>query len=292
MFKLKTAIRRFINSVLGYNRPGSYPYISGDTFRSLAHHIHDEFYAIDPKKVHAGDIVFIKSNFIQEFFAVYAPRIRNPFFVITHNSDIEIDSYYEQYTEGHVIHWFAQNCTTNHPKFTPLPIGLENRIHNKCRLYSGEFSSIISQHKPHLTLMALNTVNIHPERQQAINICNKIPWIDSIKMLPTKDAYYEKIVQYKFVISPRGAGIDCHRTWEALCLGTIPIVIKNNIHEYFYRSGVPLFMVEHWDDLTSITEETLEKFYNEHISWFNNPSIMVPYWIAQINNKKSASKQS
>jgi hypothetical protein len=34
---------------------------------------------------------------------------------------------------------------------------------------------------------------------------------------------YEKI-NYAFVASPYGGGPDCHRTWEALILGCIPIV--------------------------------------------------------------------
>ena len=37
--------------------------------------------------------------------------------------------------------------------------------------------------------------------------------------------------QYMFDISPPGHGIDCFRTWEALALGMIPIVL---------RSGTPL----------------------------------------------------
>jgi hypothetical protein len=30
----------------------------------------------------------------------------------------------------------------------------------------------------------------------------------------------------KYVISPPGAGADCYRTWEALYLGAIPVVLR------------------------------------------------------------------
>ena len=41
--------------------------------------------------------------------------------------------------------------------------------------------------------------------------------------MPRKElwAQYRK---YRFGVSPRGNGLDCHRTWEMLYFGMIPIV--------------------------------------------------------------------
>src|SRR5207237_409730 len=40
---------------------------------------------------------------------------------------------------------------------------------------------------------------------------------------------YERNRQYPYWLSPRGGGIDCHRTWEALYLDIIPIVWNNSL---------------------------------------------------------------
>ena len=37
--------------------------------------------------------------------------------------------------------------------------------------------------------------------------------------------YLRTLGQHRFVLSPRGNGLDAHRTWEALMVGTIPICL-------------------------------------------------------------------
>jgi len=63
------------------------------------------------------------------------------------------------------------------------------------------------------------------------------------------ETYLRTMRQYKFVLSPVGNGIDCHRTWEALMMGAIPIVESiaglNPIYE-----GLPVLIVEDWKVLT------------------------------------------
>jgi hypothetical protein len=42
-----------------------------------------------------------------------------------------------------------------------------------------------------------------------------------------------EMCKYSFVLSPFGNGYDCHRTWEALLLGCIPIMKKSRIDSLF-----------------------------------------------------------
>jgi hypothetical protein len=50
----------------------------------------------------------------------------------------------------------------------------------------------------------------------------------------------------KFVVSPPGNGYDCHRTWEAIYLGAVPIVLK----EYwpFQKYRLPVLVVDTWEE--------------------------------------------
>ena len=47
--------------------------------------------------------------------------------------------------------------------------------------------------------------------------------------------YYIHIARSKFVLSPPGLGMDCYRTWEALYLGSIPIVLNSSLHSVDYQ---------------------------------------------------------
>ncbi len=58
---------------------------------------------------------------------------------------------------------------------------------------------------------------------------NKTPFATCISKwggvyIPRIPKVYARNCQYSFWLSPRGNGIDCHRTWEALYLDVIPIV--------------------------------------------------------------------
>ncbi len=64
---------------------------------------------------------------------------------------------------------------------------------------------------------------------------------------------------YKFVISPEGNGIDCHRHYEALLAGSIPIIEHNPLTEEKYK-GCPILYTT---DYSEINEEYLLKKYDE-----------------------------
>lgn len=76
--------------------------------------------------------------------------------------------------------------------------------------------------------------------------------------LSIKD-YFEKLPDYKFVISPEGNGIDCHRHYEALLAGCIPIIERNPLTEEKYK-GLPILYTT---DYKEINENYLNKVYEE-----------------------------
>jgi hypothetical protein len=49
-------------------RPDSYPYITGDGFRQMANHIYDESKKCRPKDIKDGQIVFLRSDMINDWF--------------------------------------------------------------------------------------------------------------------------------------------------------------------------------------------------------------------------------
>ena len=74
-------------------------------------------------------------------------------------------------------------------------------------------------------------------------------------------AYFTTLPSYKFVISPEGNGIDCHRHYEALMAGCIPIIEEHEGIQEKYK-GCPVLWTK---DYSEITPAYLEQKYEEMI---------------------------
>ena len=73
------------------------------------------------------------------------------------------------------------------------------------------------------------------------------------------EQYFSNLPSYKFVISPEGNGIDCHRHYEALLAGCIPIMEYNDLIQEKYK-GLPIVYTT---DYSEITPQYLEQKYSE-----------------------------
>ena len=105
---------------------------------------------------------------------------------------------------------------------------------------------------------------------------------EAIAEIPKDLVYYEPArvtraqshatqVKYAFVVSPYGGGPDCHRTWEALALGCIPIIKSCKMDPLF--EGLPVLLVRRWSDVTQdLLDKTIEEFIFELGNSFEIPS--------------------
>lgn len=69
--------------------------------------------------------------------------------------------------------------------------------------------------------------------------------------------YFASLPTYKFVVSPEGNGIDCHRHYEALMAGCIPIIEEHEGIREKYK-GCPVLYTK---DYSEITPAYLEAVY-------------------------------
>jgi len=90
--------------------------------------------------------------------------------------------------------------------------------------------------------------------------------------------YFSELPKYKFVISPEGNGIDCHRHYEALLAGCIPIVEDHEGIREKYK-GCPVLYTK---DYSEINEEYLNKKYEEMVG--NNDAPIYDFSKLILNN--------
>jgi len=97
-----------------------------------------------------------------------------------------------------------------------------------------------------------------PDRTKALRFVEKSKWIE-MAVLP-RDEYFVALARSKFMLYPRGNGVQSPKGYEALLLGCVPIVTRHPAFEELADRGLPLLIVEEWND---ITEEFLVESWPE-----------------------------
>ena len=210
-------------------RLSSYPYLSGDTFRSFCDFIIDKTYRlIDPDTIKDGDTIFVTNctKFLDFFFKHVHPKIKSTYILITHNGDLsDQQPYLKNLEDDKIIAWFGQNLTLEHKKAFPIPIGLANRYwkYGNINIISKAIKSVPSTKKILLHTGGLATHTNPEKRLPVVNMFQNKSFCYNPSGKPFQKYLFD-LANSKFVLSPEGNGIDCHRTWEALLMGAFPIV--------------------------------------------------------------------
>lgn len=259
------------------------PYLSGDTFRAFSDHAYDEVTRFIPQLVKEGQTIFVNGDKIAEFFSKYHPQIRSRYILITHNSDRSIPGESSKYLDDeHIIAWFTQNPDgTNHPKLHPLPIGLENRYWKPDNVEI--ITRVKEKHLPKIHLLYCNfsTTSYVPERPFVHELLSTAPFTYT-QIRKNYESFIEEIASSKFVLSPRGNGLDTHRLWETLYSGSYPIVKTSSLD--FLYADLPVVIVSEW---TEITEEFLHRKYEElEKKRYNFEKLYTDFWFRWINSYK------
>lgn len=275
-----------VNVFGAQNRKSSAPYVSGDTFRAYADFVIDETkIRFSPSSVKPGNTIFLKTDYLERFFKELHPLIRHPYILITHNSDDPAPgAFAHMLDDPKLIAWFAQNvenCT--HPKLHPIPIGIANQYwpHGNPAVFS-KVREDLKRHARSSTLYMNFSVSTHlQERSLVHNAFIDKPFC--VSSAPKKlDAYLSDLTMSKFVLSPRGNGLDCHRTWEALYMGAIPIVRSSSLDAMY--EGLPVIIVNDWSE---VTLPFLEKKYAEmQEQTFQSDRMFCDYWFKLIDSYK------
>jgi hypothetical protein len=164
----------------------------------------------------------------------------------------------------------CSECTYLNDEWVPFPIGMGWTIIN----YSGRLEDIQFGTHDKLVLCAIRSSTDQRRRSNTMNRTTILEILRSnciynVEMDSTN--YFRELPKYKFVISPEGNGIDCHRHYEALMAGCIPIIEdRENIREK-YR-GCPVLFTK---DYSEITESYLIQKYNEMIDTIYNFSSLL-----------------
>ena len=278
--------RRLISARLKKIRPSSAPFISGDSFREIADHVFDlETNYFDINKIKNNDKVFVELRVIKKWFNEYHKNIKARYVLISHNGDEEINQELASRIDDRIIKWYSQNVNFVHPKLVPIPIGLENMSYYNNGIIKNY--KRFEENRPTINkiIFGFNVNTNLSERIPAAEFFKKYIFAEKINgNWPTPTKYLKMISKYKFIASPPGNGIDCIRTWESMYLNIVPIVKKSILTEYFSNLGIPMMVVDRWDEVVEYDEKMLGCKYDEIIAKADKRKLYFDYWQNKINN--------
>ena len=104
-----------------------------------------------------------------------------------------------------------------------------------------------------------------------------------------EEHYVGELIKARYVISPPGSQIDCHRHWEALVFGAVPVVHASPITRALL-DGLPACFVPAWDALTSGVLKRCDARLAK-VESFDWDRLKVDYWRMQIFESKATTRR-
>jgi len=207
-----------------------------------------------------------------------------PFVLLSGDADTTVPQDvrgWEDITEcPNVVRWFAQNAGFKHittrtgmGKLHYLPIGLDlhslyvrasavqhwgpaaSPMEQTSQLNSiAAGAALFSQRAPRVYcnfhLNQPKSAFFFSDRAEAekalVQKGSEVAYLQST--LHTRADTWREQSAYAFVASPHGVGLDCHRTWEALALGSVPVVKTGPLDSLY--EGLPVLIVDSWESVT------------------------------------------
>ncbi|KAH9586475.1 hypothetical protein LSM04_004785 [Trypanosoma melophagium] len=203
-----------------------------------------------------------------------------------------------------VLAWYSTNTAIEHPKLWPIPIGIENNYNPYGRhidVYRESFHHVRSRNDTRdgdnnkkLLLIAFGLSSYHAYRSEVLRVVKKAfeGYSSNITLVERKkgkgvkvtardvQSYLYLLSQHRFVLAPRGNGMDTHRLWEALYMGSVPIVERSTMDSRLL-SGLPVLLVDNFADVTPSllnSSQALALTARERFTKVDNTILCMTYW--------------
>ena len=248
--------------------------------------------------------IYVRANRLAEFAERALDQIECRFVLVTGDCDDEVGardmdaSLRARILEHPLLDaWFAQNCNDKNRKLHPLPIGMDYHTltfqlrHRPWGFFANPRVQELMLDDARIIAPELENKKIagYCNWHHAINRGDRLDCINGVQLetifLEQPDANrtqsWQNNAGFFFTISPLGCGLDCHRTWEALLLGSVPIVPRSGINSLF--SNLPVCIVDDWREVTVDYLKTKRSWVLENE--FDFAPLYLDWWKARLRGE-------
>lgn len=282
-------------------------WIRGDKFVGVADFVYapkvfaSDDYAKYPNTFIPGrlrSVTFVYTNimYLAKLLSIIQ-HLPNKYVVIAHNGDQHVeDGVIGTYDNGqkikeepyvmsdNILMLYCQNIDVVHPRIASIPLGVENAMWQK---KTDKMALMLASVRKGILRDKLLYINHDcrtnsQERNVVYSLLEGKAWVTAVrgKNRNNMEEYFDNVVSHKFVAAPWGNGFDTHRMWEALYMGSIPIV-RRCVFTSFYED-LPVCLIDSWEE---VTEEflNLEWIRLKQMKW-DKYKLDFEYWRNKVRN--------
>lgn len=200
------------------------------------------------------DKKWIESLYEQNDLLKLCKHYKNTKFIIfTNLEDTPINKDIHKKIPKNVLAIYGVNAVGFGDKVHPFPYGVQRIIHktdNRIPILNHYIGSEVKpkkllyiNHAEHTNLSERGNIREMFHGKQYATVSERVHY----------EQYCQDILNHKFIICPQGNGVDCHRNWEVLYLGRVPIMKRTDYLQELYKDYPVLWV----DDFAKITKTLL-----------------------------------
>ncbi len=205
-----------------------------------------------------------EDNDLDRFVDTALATVKRPFVLVTTDGDETVPSGLRPTTvtallaSPYLRAWYTQNHDGSRgPKLKPFPIGLDlhtPRPFSSPNALLRDLEAIAAARRPpgEQPPRVFCDIGLTPgsdDRREAMRILAGCTHVDMQTRRVGQRAIWRRYAAAPFVLSLAGNGLDCHRTWEALYLGSIVIVKRSSLDPLY--AGLPVAII---DDIAELRD--------------------------------------
>lgn len=221
-----------------------------------------------PQHYNNPELIFCYSHRIDEI-SKYIPRFMNPFVLILHNSDANIEQQYLPILDNPIIQRvYSQNLLIKNDKCHYLPIGIANSMWKH-----GDTAYLYQVHQRVIQGIITKTKDIYFNFNVSTNPYVRKPAMDilsrSFALNVNRDYrdYLNELAEHRYAFCPIGNGVDTHRFWECIYLNVIPICNDNTFTKMLKKDYSQTILVDDWNYFQLPKDYVIPK--NKYPSMYN-----------------------
>ncbi len=266
---------------------------------------------------HLGNPVFVYVNGyrMEEFFVHVLPSLIRPIVIVSGDSiwSVFSEALPEKFLKAgfprdwRVVAVIAQNLDLVHRRAFPVPVGLDfHSIHRgtvktwgmeKGQTPQSQEDELLGcrdaaapwiQRSP-VVYVQFNIESNIDDRMQCQVACERLRAARIERFQVPRGPLWQAMARCRFVASPPGGGHDCHRTWEALALGCVPIVMRNPAMSPLF-ADLPVWEVDHYCEVTDDTLAEKSREFETRLTEgaYDWSKLTVPWWRKHLRNAVAA----
>jgi len=275
-----------------HRRLSSFPLVSGDSFAfacntfPFSRPFRSMSGADDTQASWFVELSDLESPSHREWLLDLAAGATDPPTLVLHNGDLVPPA--EFFSDALEVFEcvYSVNIVDEKKRLRAIPIGLENLWHRGTGEFMDYLRDFMIQRTPEeevcrrsLTLFAAFRVATNPAVRRPLT--ELLATHDLSNLAVDRASYRKSLRETLFVLSPPGNGLDCHRTWEAVYLGAVPVVLRSSFAPSLLERA-PILAVDKWDDVLDLSRAELEDLYVSCRTSSEPGACLMPRWFDEI----------